>query len=257
MGVWFNSIISVIIVSVISLIGVVLLFIKTEKLSKLLLMFVSFATGALFGDVFLHLIPEVVEDTGFTLTASFSLLAGLLVFFVLEKFVQWTHCHDPVHQHEHHHKHHHHVHPLATINIVGDALHNLLDGMIIAGSYIASVPLGIATTIAVILHEIPQEIGDFAILLHAGFTKAKALFFNFVTALTAVLGALIVLAFSHGVLNGFAFIIPFTAGAFLYIAGADLLPELHRAKYSFKTSALQLTSIILGIAVMYGLTLLE
>ena len=245
-NVWFATILSVVIVSLISLLGIFFLSIKHERLSKLLLILVSFATGALFGDVFIHLLPEIAEESGFTLVTSFSILAGLLVFFIIEKFVQGVHCHDP---------HHHHSHPLATTNLVGDGLHNFIDGMLIAGSYLASFELGIATTIAVILHEIPQEIGDFAILLHAGFSRAKALLFNFFSAITAILGALLVLSIDGGS-QILMFLIPFTAGGFLYIAGADLLPELHKQRYSFKSSAIQLLAIILGIAVMYGLVFL-
>ena len=246
-GAWFYSILSVVIVSLISLVSIFFLSIKHERLSKILLVLVSFATGALFGDVFIHLLPEIAEDFGFTLVTSFSILAGLLVFFIIEKFVQGVHCHDP---------HHHHTHPVGITNLVGDGLHNFIDGMLIAGSYLASFELGIATTIAVLLHEIPQEIGDFAILLHAGFKRAKAMLFNFFSAITAIAGALVVLA-ADGGSQTLSLLLPFTAGGFLYIAGADLLPELHKAKYSFKTSAIQLLAMVLGMLVMYGLVFLE
>jgi len=246
-SVWTNTILSVIIVSLISLIGVFFLSLKEKKLNKILHLLVSFATGALFGDVFIHLMPKIAEK-GFTTSASFSILSGLLVFFIIEKFVQWHHCHHPEHQH-------HKEKPLATMNLVGDGLHNLIDGMIVAGSYLLSFEIGLATTLAVLLHEIPQEIGDFAVLLYSGFSKAKALLFNFLSALTSVIGAVFVLALAGS--QKFTFLIPFTVGGFIYIAGADLLPELHKEKYSFKTAFTQLIAMVAGIAIMYILVFLE
>ena len=247
-GVWTSTLISVIIISLISLTGVFFLYIKASKLSRILLILVSFAVGALFGDVFIHLLPEMVEEGGFTLTASFSILAGILVFFIIEKFVSWRHCHYTS-------THHHRVHPLATMSLVGDGLHNLIDGMLIAGSYIVSFPLGVATTLAVLFHEIPQEIGDFAILLHAGMKKTKALMFNFLSALLAVVGAVVILLLSNAS-QQLSFLIPFTAGGFIYIAGADLLPELHKCQFSAKSSVIQLIAMVLGILAMYLLTFL-
>ncbi|MEK6887250.1 MAG: ZIP family metal transporter [Nanoarchaeota archaeon] len=241
--VWTNTILSVVIVSLVSLIGVLFLSIKMKKLNRILHVLVSFATGALFGDVFLHLMPEIAEK-GFAINTSLFILSGLLMFFVIEKFVQWHHCHHPGHQ-QHKEK------PLATMNLVGDGLHNLIDGMIIAGSYLLSFEIGLATTLAVLLHEIPQEIGDFAVLLYSGYSKSKALLFNFLSAITSVVGAILVLALAGT--EQFTFLIPFTVGGFIYIAGADLLPELHKEKYSFRTAFTQLIAMVAGITVMYGL----
>ena len=239
---------SVLIVSLLSLVGVFTLPLKEKTLKSTLLFLVSFSAGALFGDAFIHLVPEAVSKQGFSLTVSFGLLAGIVFFFILEKFIHWRHCHVPTSEH--------HPHPLAVMNIIGDGVHNFLDGLVIGGSYIASMQLGIATTIAVILHEIPQEIGDFGVLLHAGFTKKKALFFNFISALTAVAGAIVAftLAENAAVISGA--IIPFTAGGFIYIAGSDLIPELHKETDERK-SAIQLMSFVLGIAVMAALIFLE
>lgn len=243
MNIWSETLLSVFIVSLISLIGVFFLSIKGNKLNKMLRILVSFATGALFGDVFIHLMPEIAAR-GFVINDSLLILSGLLMFFIIEKFVQWHHCHYPEHEH-------HKEKPLATMNLVGDGLHNLIDGMIIAGSYLLSFEIGLATTLAVLLHEIPQEIGDFAVLLYSGFSKTKALVFNFLSALTAIIGAVLVLALAGA--QQFTFLIPFTVGGFIYIAGVDLLPELHKEKYSFKTALMQLISIIAGIVIMYGL----
>lgn len=243
------TLISVLIVSLISLVGILTLSLKANTLKKLLIYFVSFSAGALLGDVFIHLLPEIIEENGFGFNISAYILFGILFSFLIEKVIQWRHCHHPTTKE--------HQHPFAIMNLVGDFLHNFIDGLIIGASYLASIPVGIATTIAVILHEIPQEIGDFGILLHGGFSKGKALFFNFVTALSAILGAVISLVLAASVENSLLFLIPFAAGNFIYIAGADLIPELHKYEFTTKNSILQLITIILGVMVMMALLLLE
>ena len=154
------------------------------------------------------------------------------------------------------HYHDGHVHSFAVMNLIGDAVHNFIDGLIIVAGYLVSIPVGIATSLAVIFHEIPQEIGDFGVLIHGGYSKGKALFFNFIVSLTAVLGAIIALIMNNYFENITMFLLPFAAGGFIYIAGADLIPELHR-EVKIKKSLLQLVSIVLGIAVMYSLLFLE
>lgn len=211
-----------------------------KRLKKLRLEWTA-AAGGLLGDSFLHLLPEAVKKEGFSLEISLATLAGLLLFFVLEKFVSWRHCHIPTSQK--------HPHPLGLMNLIGDGFHNFIDGMIIAGSFLNSIPLGITTSIAVILHEIPQEIGDFGVLLYSGFGKTKALVFNFISALMAVLGAILVLGIGSKLTGFLELIIPFTAGGFIYIAGADLLPELQKETELTK-SGLQLTGLLLGIGMM-------
>lgn len=246
--IWLYSLISVMIVSFISLIGAITLSIKIEKLRSMLFFLVSFSAGALLGDTFIHLFPQIIKGYGFGLDIAVYVLAGMLLFFVLEKFVQWRHCHIPTSKH--------HPHPVGLMNLVGDAFHNFMDGMVIAGSYIVSMPVGIATTMAVVFHEIPQEIGDFGVLIHAGFNKKKALFFNFLSALTSVLGAVAVLVIGSRVQNIDFFLIPFTAGGFLYIAGSDLIPELHK-EVGAKKSVVQLIGLVLGVLVMMMLLVLE
>jgi len=238
---------SVFAVSLISFIGAITLFINKKILDKILLYLVSFSAGALFADAFIHLIPEALEQSSI-IFVSIYILAGILFSFVIEKFVQWRHCHIPTSNH--------HPHPVAYMNIVGDVVHNLIDGMIIAGSYLVNIPLGIATTIAVIFHEIPQEIGDFGVLIYAGFKRKKALFVNFLTALSAFLGVFLTIILSKYLGNITLFLVPFAAGNFIYIAGSDLIPELHK-ETEFKKSAMQFISIVLGILVMLSLLLLE
>lgn len=245
--IWLYSLVSVFVVSLISLIGILTLSINTKKLRKFLIYMVSFSAGALLGDAFIHLLPEAVEEFGFGINTSLYVLSGILVFFVSEKIIKWRHCHM--------HYHDDHVHSFAVMNLIGDGFHNFIDGLIIAASYLVSIPVGIASTLAVAFHEIPQEIGDFGVLLHGGYTKKKALFFNFLTALTAVLGAIVALLLGNYFENITMFLIPFAAGGFIYIAGTDLIPELHR-EVKVRKSFLQLLSIILGIASMYFLLFL-
>jgi len=246
--VWLYALISVLVVSLISFIGIFTFSLKSEKLKKILIYFVAFSAGALFAGAFLHLIPEVVEKTGFNLKIPIFILLGIIIFFIIEKIVCWNHCHIPITKK--------HVHSFAIMNLVGDMFHNFLDGLVIAASYLVSIPLGITTTLAVVLHEIPQEISDFGILIYGGFSKRKALLINFATALTAVLGAIIGL-FLSGVIKGIEFIlVPIAAGGFIYIAGSDLIPELHK-EFQLKKSILQLIVFVLGILVMIGLLFLE
>lgn len=250
------SLASVVLVSLISLIGLASISIKEEKLRKILIYLVSFSAGALLADAFIHLLPEAVEETGFTLRISIYILLGIGISFILEKIIHWHHCHH-THSAECLEKHHHvHIAPFAKMNLIGDSVHNFIDGLIIGGSYIVSIPVGLASTLAVILHEIPQEIGDFGILLHGGYTRKKALFLNFITALSAVLGAIIAILISRLTPHLTEFLVPFAAGSFIYIAGSDLVPELHK-ETDAKKSAIQLLTSILGVLIMMALLLVE
>ncbi len=242
------AILSVLVVSLVSFVGVITLGLQADRLKKILLYLVSFSAGALLGDVFLHLLPELIEEAGFSLSLAFTALGGIGVSFVIEKFVHWRHCHVP-HSKEH-------PHPFAVMNLVGDGVHNFIDGIVIGASYLASIPLGLATTAAVLLHEIPQEIGDFGVLLHGGFSKGRALFMNFLLALTSVLGALVVFAIGAKVDGILPFAIAFAGGSFLYIAGSDLIPELHKESRVMQ-SFIQLLCLIAGVAVMAALLLIE
>jgi len=241
-------ILSVLIVSLISVIGVLFIFLKKSTLNNFLIFFVSLSVGSLLGGAFLHLIPESFGEGGFSLKVSFLILLGIIIFFIIENFIHWRHCHIPTSKN--------HPHHLGSMNLIGDGIHNLIDGLVIAASYFVSLPVGIATTLAVIIHEIPQEIGDFGVLLYAGFSKRKALFFNFFSALMAMIGAIIGILFSKNSGAFVSVIIPIAAGGFLYIAGSDLIPEIHKNQekgFSLKN----LIGILLGILIMYLLTLLE
>jgi len=237
--VWIYTIVSVLIVSFISLVGIITLSINSNKLKKILIYLISFSAGALFGDAFLHLLPEIVEASGeFTLQISLLTLTGIAIFFIVEKVIHWQHCHSPITDD--------HVHPFAIMNLVGDSVHNFIDGIIIGVSYLISIPAGIATTVAVALHEIPQEIGDFGVLLHGGFSKGKAILVNFITALGALLGAIVALIASKYVPSLELYLIPIAVGGFIYIAGSDLIPELHKEP-DFKKSMTSFLFVLLMV----------
>ncbi|MFH1284862.1 MAG: ZIP family metal transporter [Candidatus Peregrinibacteria bacterium] len=247
-NIWLFSLVSVAVVSLISLVGVLTLPVRAERLKNILIYMISFSAGALLGDAFIHLLPEIVEETGFTIYVSLFVLSGIAVSFIIEKIIHWRHCHHPTTEN--------HPHPFAWMNLFGDGVHNLIDGLIIGGSYLVSVHVGIATTLAVILHEIPQEIGDFGVLLHGGFSRKKALLVNFLTALTAVLGVVIALLVGIYVENITVFLIPFAAGGFIYIASSDLIPELHKT-VKVAHSLIQFLLFACGIALMMLLLLNE
>ncbi len=245
---WGYAIASVLVVSLASLIGIVTIAVSERRLRATIFVMVSLAVGAMFGDAFIHLLPESFATSGHTLRASLSILAGILVFFLLEKFLLWRHEHLPEVANT--------IHPVGYMNMVADGLHNLLDGVLIGASYLVSVPVGLGTTIAVLLHEIPQEIGDFGVLVHAGFSRTQALWVNFLTATLAIVGALLALGAGQAVKQFPLAVLPFTAGGFIYIAGSDLVPELHKERQPLK-SLIQLVAIGLGVGVMLLLTLLE
>lgn len=246
--VWSYSLLSVVVVSLISLIGVIVLAIKQEILNRIVFVLVSLAVGALFGDALIHLLPEAYRTFSSELTVSYLVMAGFLLFFLVEKYLHWHHHHDE--------ESGVHIHPVGYINLVSDAMHNFIDGVLIGVSYLVSIPLGIATTLAVILHEIPQEIGDFGVLISAGFTRKRALWLNFATGLTAVLGTVLALLLGGRLEALIAYAIPLTAGGFLYIAAVDLLPPLHKETRPIR-SLLQLVAIVAGVAIMAWLKIHE
>ncbi len=247
MNVWGYSIVSVIAVSLISLVGILALLLRSD-IKKITFLLVSFAVGGLFGDAFIHLLPEAFAKIENNFAVALYILLGIFIFFVLEKFLRWRHSHSTESES--------HIHPMVTMNLVGDAVHNLIDGMVIGASFMVSIPLGLTTTLAIVLHEIPQEMGDFGILLHGGLSVKKALMFNFLSALTAIIGTVLSLVIGPHVQGYTVALVPITAGGFIYIAGSDLIPELqHDVKLS--KSLLQFALILFGIGIMALLVLFE
>lgn len=246
------SIVATILVSLISLIGIFFIFIKTPVLKKITLFLVSFAIGGLLGDAFIHLIPEAFGSKNQDLLNSWLIILGIIIFFSIEKILRWRHCHDPsCHQDSEDSSH------LTAINLIGDTVHNFSDGMIIAASFMVSIPLGLTTSLAVVLHEIPQEIGNFGVFIHNGLSISKSLLYNFISALASVLGVILTFLLGQYFTNLAYFLVPITAGGFIYLAASDLIPELHRHQSRAKNSLLQLFFIILGVALMSLLVFLE
>ena len=230
-------------VSLISFMGILFIGLKEAFLRRILMALVGFASGSLIGGAFFHLLPEASVKTGQDMWQH--VVTGIVFFFVMEKFLYWRHCHDGKCP----------VHIFAYLNLIGDGLHNLTDGIVIAASFLVSHSLGFATTLAVIFHEIPQEIGDFGILIYGGFGKKRALTYNFVSALTAVIGSLIAYYLASYIQGVEQFLVPFAAGGFIYIAATDLMPELHKRTQT-KESLIQLVTISTGIGLMLLLKIL-
>ncbi|MFX1519890.1 MAG: ZIP family metal transporter [Promethearchaeota archaeon] len=235
------------VVSAIAFIGIFFISIKDETLNKFLLALVALSSGVLFGGAFFHLFPEAIESVGEdVLPISVALLSAIVLFFVLEKFVSWRHCHKGKCD----------VHSFTYMNLIGDGIHNFIDGLVIVVAFLTSTNLGFIVTITILFHEIPQEIADFSVLIYGGFKKAKALFFNFASALTAVAGAIVGFLISSGIGQFTTFLLPFAAGGFIYVAGSDLIPEL-RQKTELSSSIVQTVMIMLGIFLMWLLLFLE
>jgi zinc and cadmium transporter len=242
-------IISVLIISLISVIFAIPFLLKKKISKKVLLFLLSMSVGVLLSTVFMDFLPEAVSH-GYTLGLAIYLLLGFLGMFLLEKFVHYHHSRKCEHA-DHGHSH---AYNLAPVNLIGDAVHNFIDGLVIAGSYAVNVTVGIAATISVIFHEIPQEIADFGVLLYSGMSKKKALIFNFLSAATAILGTIVGIILI-GRLEGFTeFIIPFAAGNFIYIAASNLVPQLHR-ECGWKDTLLHILAMLLGIGIIILVTL--
>lgn len=231
--------------------GLVLL-LPAQARARSLPFLVSFATGALLGAALLALLPHAIEGAGEggAHGIGLALVGGLLMFFMLEKFVLWRHCHG--HEWEAHTGHHHEDpkdQAAAWLVLTGDALHNALDGVLIAAAFLTDVKLGITTALAVAAHEIPQEVGDFAVLLHAGWSRARALWFNLATSLTAVIGGVVAWFALRPVLDALPYVLAVAAASLLYVAVADLIPGLHR-RFDVRSSITQIALIAAGVLVI-------
>jgi zinc and cadmium transporter len=231
-------------ISLISFVGAAILFLKEEILDKALLILVAFSAGALIGGAFLHLIPETISIVGIEesslLKVFLFLILGFSAFFVLEYLFKW---------HHHHAKDHPKIMPFSYLILISDGVHNFIDGLIIAASFIVAFPIGMVTALAVALHEIPQEIGDFGILVYGGFKKVKALFLNFLSAITIVLGGITGFFLSERIGDSIVSLLPFAAGGFIYVAASDLIPEIKK-EGKFKKSSLHFMVFIFGIGLM-------
>ncbi len=212
---------------------------------------ISFATGALLGAALMALLPHAVDVAGIARIheVGLAVLGGILVFFLLEKLVLWRHCHadDCV---THGPEPHHLDKSAGTMILLGDGIHNLLDGMLIAGAFLTDIHLGIVTAIAVFTHEIPQEVGDLAVLLKSGMSRAKALWLNLLASITSVVGGVFAYFWLVGSQQLLPYVLAVAASSFLYVAVADLIPGLHR-RVDVRTSLQQILLIIAGVLVIY------
>jgi zinc and cadmium transporter len=231
--------VSVVVISLFAIIGVFFLYMREELLNKVLLVLVAFSAGALLGGALLHMIPTALTMTT-SLNTFLLLILGFSFFFLLENLLKWRHCHDARCE----------IHTFSYMNLVGDGIHNITDGLIIAASFAASMALGIVTTLAVAFHEIPQEIGDFAVLVYGGFEKRKALKYNYAAATTIIPGAIVGYLLSVYTTQFIQFMLPIAAGGFVYIAASDLIPEL-RKESRLKKSVLIFVVFLMGIILMY------
>jgi len=228
---------AVLIVSVISLVGILSFLIKKKNLDRFLVHFVSFAAGALLAAAFFDLIPQSIKHWG-AKSVSYVFL-GIILFFIMERFLFFYHCHRKKCPY----------HTFTYVNLIGDGIHNFTDGMIIAASFLVNVQLGIMTTIAIIFHEIPQEFGDFSILIYGGIEKKKALLYNFAVSLTAFIGVTLVYFSKDIITNVNSILVPLGAGGFIYLATTDLLPIVHKIEKPTE-SLISLGFVLLGAAVI-------
>ena len=206
-----------VVLALISLVGALALVLTKTRFEKIVEFLVAFAAGALISGAFFHLIPEAIEGMGNNLPVYLWIVGGIVGFGVLEQYIHWHHCHLPPGEHKE---------PFSYLILVADTVHNLIDGLAVGASFLVGTGAGIATTLAVVAHEIPQELGDFGILIHGGWEKSKAIWFNFFSSITFLAGALLIY-FLRTNTNPF-FLLAFAAGSFIYIAAVDIIPEISR-----------------------------
>lgn len=245
MSIFLWIFISTLLMSLIAWVGLLVLFLKEELLKKIILLLVSFSAGALLGGAFLHILPEAINKGDSLLGIFLWLLFGFSSFFLLEQFIHWHHCHKLPSEHKA---------PVTYLILFADGIHNFIGGLAIASAFIINIKVGIATWLACAAHEIPQELGDFGIMIHGGWEKKKALLFNFFSALTIVVGGIIAYFLSTKI--NIAFLLPFAAGNFIYIACSDLIPEI-KQQNSIKKSLIHFTFFLMGIFLILGVRLIE
>jgi zinc and cadmium transporter len=229
-----------IIVSLISLIGIFSLLLKEDFLEEILFLLIGFSAGGLIGGAFLHLLPEALEESPANIVFIY-LILGFIFFFILERYLHWRHCHKEGRCD---------IHAFTYLNLIGDGIHNFSDGLVIGSSFMFNINFGIITTLVIIFHEIPQEIGDFGVLVYGGFSKARALFYNFISATTCILGTAVGYRISASIASFSAYLLPFVAGGFIYIAACDLIPELHKEP-DLRRSTSSLVAFLCGIVFVY------
>jgi len=246
----FYSLLAVVVVSLISMIGIFAISLDEKLLDRILLLLIGFSAGSILGAAYFDLLPEALElvkgPEGFVY-----LTLGFVGFFFLERFIYWYHGH--AHESEIGKKTI--VKRFVYLNVLGDGIHNFIDGMVIAATFLLDIGLGVVSTIAVVFHEIPQEIGDFGVLVFGGLSKRRALLFNFLSALTALGGALFSTVFSSYSEGSVGYLVAFAAGGFIYLAASELLPEIQEER-DFRKSLVQFVMFLLGLGLIWSLGVL-
>jgi zinc and cadmium transporter len=233
-------ILSTLVVSLLAWAGLLVLVFKEEIIKKILTPLVAFAAGALLAGAMLHLIPEALELAGINTTIFLFILGGFSGFFILEQFIHWHHCHKAPSEHKT---------PVTYLVLIADTIHNFIDGIAIGSAFVADIKLGLVTWFAVAAHEIPQELGDFGILIHGGWQKKQALLFNFYSALAALLGGLVAYYLASTI--NVVYLLAFAAGSFIYIACSDLIPEI-KHREDLKENIIHFFSFLFGIVLIWA-----
>lgn len=227
--------------SAVALVGLVTIALPPPVLDRLLLPLVGLAAGSLLGGALFHMLPESIDALGNGLGVPLAVVSGFVVFFILEQFLHWHHCH---------HAHHVHPRPLGSLILLADGLHNFIGGLAVAGAFLVDIRVGVVTWLVAAAHEVPQELGDFGVLVHSGWSHRRALIWNLMSAFTFLVGSLVAYCVAERV--EVAYLLPFAAGNFLYIAAADLLPELRSARSlveRLETTACFLGGLLLLLAI--------
>lgn len=238
-------IVSGVLMSAIALVGALTLIFKESTFEKILLPLVAFSAGSLLGGAFFHMIPAAIESMGNGVAPYIWTMAGFTVFFCLEQFLHWHHCHRAPSAHNH-------KKPLTYLVLLADGLHNFIGGLGVGGSFLIDIRVGMATWLAAAAHEVPQELGDFGVLIYGGWDKKKALIYNLLSALTFLLGSILAYWLSFKI--DVRFLVPFAAGNFIYIAAADLIPEVARQEKVW-ANAVHLFSLVAGMGLLLAVKL--
>jgi zinc and cadmium transporter len=240
MSILLISFLSALGIAILSMIGILFVALSHKTLKKILFLLISFSAGTLLGGAFFHLLTESIEEFGNPLKIFIFMLSGFVIFFILEKIFRWHHCHDGNCETKKH---------LGKLNLIGDGFHNIIDGLVLVSAFSVDIKFGLSILFAIALHEVLQEIGDFGVLLYAGYSKTKSLLYNFISASTILIGVVLGYFLIYNIENLNNFLLPFAAGSFIYIATSDIIPELHK-EINIKKSFLSFIFFVLGLGII-------
>ena len=229
-----------VVLALISLTGALTLFLNERRFNQILIPLVAFSAGGLLGGAFFHLIPEAIQNSGNNIYTFLWIVIGFVVFFIFEQFIHFHHCRTEGPKH---------IEAFSYLAIISDNLHNFLDGVSIAAAFVIDIRLGLAASLAVVVHEIPHELGNFSVLVRGGFTRNRALLFNFLSSLSFLAGGVLTyfVSFQHSI----KFLIPFAAGNFIYIAASNLVPEIHKDCHIIRRNLVHFFAFLLGLGLLF------